>query len=323
VKQRVLVAAVALLTAGIVAADAQDVLKEARDLYASAAYEEALTALTELHKTSAPTAPLDQIDQYRAFCLFALGRSGEAATIAESLIKKNPLVELDPQDASPRIAAMFDDVRKRVLPGLIREHYRSARSTMDRKEFAEAVPQLVRVGEMIDQAQKLGASDETIADLRVLVDGFLELARAAAEPRKAETSSKAEPILPERAAEDASAPATDAGAPAAAGPTIYDAQSAGIAVPTVVRQDFPPIPQLLDATMPKSSKSGVLEVIIDERGDVEQARIRESLHPIYDTIVTTAARHWKYRPAIKSGTPVKFRKSIGFGVKENTAPGEP
>jgi Gram-negative bacterial TonB protein C-terminal len=74
--------------------------------------------------------------------------------------------------------------------------------------------------------------------------------------------------------------------------------------------------------MPKSGKSGILEVIIDERGDVEQVTIREPLHPVYDTIVTTAARYWKYRPAIKSGTPVKYRKSIGFGVKETMAPGE-
>jgi tetratricopeptide (TPR) repeat protein len=179
VTQHVLAAAVAFLAAGVVA-NAQDQLKVARDLYTSAAYEEALTALTDLQKSIGAAAPLDQIDRYRAFCLFALGRSGEAQTVAESLIKKDPIIELE--DASPRIAAMFDDIRKRLLPTLIREQYRSARSTIDRKEFAEAVPQLERAGRMIDAAQRVGAADETIGDLRVLVDGFLELTRAAAGP---------------------------------------------------------------------------------------------------------------------------------------------
>src|SRR5438045_3483107 len=58
--------------AGTVAA--QDPLSTARDLYASASYEEALVMLTGLREGSAAATVVEQVDQYRAFCLFALGR---------------------------------------------------------------------------------------------------------------------------------------------------------------------------------------------------------------------------------------------------------
>jgi hypothetical protein len=53
-------------------------LSEARDLYASAAYEDALGALSRLDKDAPVT---EQVDQYR---LFALGRTAEAQAVAEA-----------------------------------------------------------------------------------------------------------------------------------------------------------------------------------------------------------------------------------------------
>jgi hypothetical protein len=138
-----------------------------------------------LHDSATTGAPISQIDQYRAFCLFALGRTAEAQSVAESLITKDPLLKLDVRDASPRIVAMFADVRKRLLPGLTRDEYRAARASLDRKDFASAETQLTQTHRMIEEVQKIGSSDETIADLSVLVDGFLELTRATAEARAA------------------------------------------------------------------------------------------------------------------------------------------
>src|SRR5256885_16990684 len=93
-------------------AAAQDPLSAARDLYASASYEEALVMLTGLRDKSAAAAMVEQVDQYRAFCLFALGRNAEAQQVAEGLISKNPMLQVDRGGASPRIAAMFADVRR-------------------------------------------------------------------------------------------------------------------------------------------------------------------------------------------------------------------
>src|SRR3954470_17033814 len=94
VRAHVLLGAFAILAAGV-APDAQDRFKTATDLYASAAYEEALSVLTQLHDAAPSSIPAEQIGQYRAFCLFALGRSTEAQAVAAALIESNPLIELD------------------------------------------------------------------------------------------------------------------------------------------------------------------------------------------------------------------------------------
>ena len=97
---------------------------------------------------------LEQVDQYRAFCLFALGRTADAQAVAEGLVKKNPMLELDATDASPRLSAMFTDVRRRLLPGLVRERYRLARAALDSKDFRSAEPQLMEVRRMLDDAER-------------------------------------------------------------------------------------------------------------------------------------------------------------------------
>ena len=64
---------VAFLSIGAIGA-AQDSLSAAKDLYAAAAYEEALSTLTRLSAGTAPeSSGKSEIDEYRAFCLFALG----------------------------------------------------------------------------------------------------------------------------------------------------------------------------------------------------------------------------------------------------------
>ena len=55
---------------------------------------------------------------------------------------------------------------------------------------------------------------------------------------------------------------------------------------------------------------GVIEVIIDETGAVESARMRVSLNAAYDRIVLEAAKNWQYQPASVDGVPVRFRKLV-------------
>ena len=58
----------------------RDVVGAARDLYASARYDEALAVLNELRPSDSATAVVDRksIEQYRSLCLLALGRGTEA-----------------------------------------------------------------------------------------------------------------------------------------------------------------------------------------------------------------------------------------------------
>ena len=116
---------VGLMAVAAASAEArQDQLDAAKDLYASAAYEEALSTLSRLSEGGvAAPAVARQVDEYRAFCLYALGRTAEAESMAESIIRREPLAELNTADASPRVEAMFAGVRKRVLPSLIRDQY--------------------------------------------------------------------------------------------------------------------------------------------------------------------------------------------------------
>ena len=64
-----------------------------------------------------------------------------------------------------------------------------------------------------------------------------------------------------------------------------------------------------------ASTVGVLEIVIDERGFVETATIRQTVHPAYDRLVLNATRNWRYQPATLDGAPVKFRKLIQVAIK--------
>ena len=95
----------------------------------------------------------------------------------------------DSRDASPRITELFGQVRKRLLPEMIRDEYKAARATMDKGQVASAVPSLTRVKRMLDQAKSIGAMDSTLNDLDVLVTGFLELAKSVADLANAEAAA--------------------------------------------------------------------------------------------------------------------------------------
>ena len=98
----IVIVGIMLVTAGGARLNAQDPLSAAKDLYASAAYEDALSTLSRLDGAVAPGVAR-QADEYRAFCLYALGRTREAESIAESIIRREPLARLDAADASPRL----------------------------------------------------------------------------------------------------------------------------------------------------------------------------------------------------------------------------
>jgi TonB family protein len=197
---------------------------------------------------------------------------------------------------------MFTQVRKQLLPALIREKYRSAKAAVDRKEFAEAEPQLVLVREMIKQAEQLGIRDESVNDLAVLAEGFLDLSRAATAPKPAAT-----PTAPVNAAA-----VTKPDLPPA--PRVFDSTSAGVVQPVAVRQSLPSPPLALAKLL--VGKRGVLEVTIDAEGKVVDAIMRDSVNSAYDTMVVNAAKMWRFKPATKDGVPVRFVKEIGVEVQD-------
>jgi TonB family protein len=313
----------ALLFAASVSLGGQDLLSAAKDQYASAAYEDALSTLSRLDDAVAPEVAR-QADEYRAFCLYALGRTGEAESVAEAIIRKEPLVRLEAADASPRLESMFTDVRRRLLPSLIRERYRVARAAVDRKSFAAAEPDLAEAHRMIAEAEKIGVKDDGLADLSVLVDGFLQLIRSSADQRPAMAAAAA-PAAPAPAAGRAPVPAASrgdasaqAGQPAAAAtpaaaaviPRVYSAADEGVSPPVALEQKMPTMTNEMQLITRAAKSRGMVDILIDENGRVLDASIRQSLNSTFDTMLVRAARNWKYRPAMVDGTPVRYVKTL-------------
>ena len=280
----------------------QGPLNAAKDLYASARYDEALSVLNGLRIGEA--VDRKSVEQYRSLCLLALGRASEAEVAIAAVVTADPAYRPSESDAAPRVRATFTDVRKRLLPEITTTRYQTAKAAYDRKEWVAAEEQFRMVLDLIDDPDTGGR----LGDLRVLTVGFLELsARAAAPPPPP-------PVEPA----PAPAPAPPAAAPPAAVPEgpvpgkIYAAEDTNVRPPSVIRQDIPSVPQTL---MAMAKPRGLLEVVIDEQGRVVGMTMRTSIHPSYDALVLAAARDWKYQPARYGTEPVRFRRLIAVAVR--------
>jgi TonB family protein len=284
-------------------------LVAARDLYASARYDEALSVLNGLR--IGDSVDRRSVEQYRSLCLLALGRASEAETAIAAVVTADPMYRPGDSEASPRVRATFSDVRKRLLPELISARYATAKATFDRKDWAIAEQQFTIVLALIDDPDNGGR----LSDLRMLASGFLELsARNGTPPPPPSPAIEPKPAAPVAAAAPGPSPMPSApAAPAVPTPgKIYIVDDPGVTPPSVVKQEIPNIPQQLMAT---ARARGLLEVIVDERGRVISMSIRASIHPSYDNQLLTAARDWRYKPAMFNGQPVPFRRLIQLAVK--------
>jgi TonB family protein len=278
-------------------------LAVARDLYASARYDEALAVLNGMPATGGPS-DRRAIEQYRSLCLLALGRGSEAESAIAAVVTVDPLFVPGESEASPRVRAAFSDVRQRLLPEIARARYATAKATYDRKEHAQAEREFRALLSLLDDPQMAGR----LGDLRVITAGFLELSAAAAapppEPKKADPAPQPPPPA------QVAAPSPARMAQQAPG-RIWDGDDAGVTPPAPIRQDMPKVPAVIAS---QARERGLLELIIDEQGRVTGITLRKTMHPMYDAQVMAAAREWKYRPAVVAGVPVKFRKLIEITI---------
>lgn len=271
-------------------------LATARDLYASARYDEALAVLNGMRP--AETADRKSIEQYRSLCLLALGRGTEAEGAIAAVVMADPLYQPSEADASPRVRAAFTEVRQRLLPELVSTRYADAKASFDRKDYASAEQQFRQVMALLDDPQMAGR----LPDLRVLVAGFLDLSARAATPAPVPEPKPAAPMLP----------APTQKAPVAPG-RVYQAEDEGVSIAVPIKQEVPRVPTAITS---QAKERGLLELLIDENGRVVTAMVRLSIHPVYDTQLLAAARDWRYLPATVGGQPVKFRKMVQVTVSK-------
>ena len=285
----------AILLLSSARAAGQDSLDPVRNLYASAEYEEALTAIGRL-KSTGDLAGVVEIDRYRALCLIALGRSAEADRAIETTVTLDPLYQPAAADASPRVRAAFAAVRQRVLPTVVRGLYANAKAAYVREAFAEAADGLDKTVRVIDS---LEGSHQELGDLRTLASGFRDLSKAAL----------AKPSVPPPPAPTPAQVSPRVEAPAA----LKAASPLPFTNVVAKRQDLPPLPFSLAAT--KGVYRGTLELEINEAGDVVGARVLQSVHVLYDPLLLVAARDWKYVPARIDGRPMAVRKRVEVVLK--------
>jgi TonB family protein len=63
------------------------------------------------------------------------------------------------------------------------------------------------------------------------------------------------------------------------------------------------------------SATGAIEIVIDESGAVEQARMLKRTQAAYDDALLRAARTWQYTPARKGTQPVRYRHVLEVTVR--------
>jgi hypothetical protein len=49
---------------------------------------------------------------------------------------------------------------------------------------------------------------------------------------------------------------------------------------------------------------------------VISAAITDSIHPLYDNQLKTAALSWTFKPALKNGKPVRYRYALDIQLKK-------
>ena len=287
------------LSAVVSADDAQ--LDRAKELYRTAAYDEALGVLDTIRAT-APSSETLEVSEYRVFCLVALDRKDEARTAIAALISANPFYELSETQASPRVRAVFKEVRKSLLPSVVQSAYTQAKAAFDRKD-PESAAGFERVLTLLRDPDL--SSNTDLSDLAVVAAAFRDLSAAR------ELAAAAPAPAPASAANNSNPGESPVAKPLE--PPVYRDGAPNLVPPVVVSQALPPT-HLAERRL----WTGAIEVLIDETGKVLSARMAMPVQPTYDRQLLQAALSWKYRPATKDGTPARYIKIIN--VRLDTRP---
>jgi len=276
-------------------------LAAARAAYAAGNYEDALNRLA--------ATPVDtmvgEVDEYRALCLLALGRSAEAERSLEDLVTRQPLFKMSDTDVSPRLITMYRDTRKRLLPNTARDLYTKAKTDFEQQQYAASSAEFKDLLAILDD-EDLADSTSTLADLRLLAEGFAKLADAgataaanAAGPPPAPAAQPAPPTTPPEPTADPSA-------------KIYTDDDTTVTPPVTISAPYP-------TWRPPSAAfnheyHGLLRLVIDASGHVESAAMIVPVNIAYDPLLLAAAKDWTFKPAQLAGQNVKFQKQISVSL---------
>jgi TonB family protein len=322
----------------------QNALSTVRELYSSADYEGALAAIEHLGNDPAES---EEFADYRILCLLALDRTEDARQAMASVVEANPFHHLLDGQAPPKLQTTFEETRRALLPGIVQRLYDDAKASYDRGE-ASATRKFERLIKVLDDPD---VGDARLSDLRAVASGFIDLSKASTadvkvtEPaqlspaeglslskadshtddgrRKPETTNDSHVEPAQVVASTPAAKVDKPNTPLTGPPDLIRVTSRG-AIPVFTPKEPPPPglepPLAVSQSIPQwtakrsSEYHGVLEVSINEQGDVTTVALRQSMLPAFDQALLKAARSWKFKPALLDGTAVPFVKRIEIQV---------
>jgi ketosteroid isomerase-like protein len=184
-----------LLATQASAAAPSDRLAGVKALFAAADYEAALIVLSTDDVASSPGA-----DQYRALCLLALGRLDDVDRLLESLIRRDPTFKMSVSEVTPRMIAQFRQTRQRLLPAILDDRFRAAKTSFEQGRHAEAAVQFRALLTLLaDEDAEPSEGPPVSRDMQRVAEGFLNLAtNALSESEKA--AAQPLPVVGDRAA---------------------------------------------------------------------------------------------------------------------------
>lgn len=277
---------------------AQTSLGKAKELYASANYDEALIMLNALGSTDEKDDAA--IAMYRVLCLVAVGRAGEVDIAIERLVSQHPLYRPPSEELSPRVQKAVISARVRLLPTMVQKRYAESKSAYDRGDFVSSSAGFKWVlSALSDPDISYLAAQSPLADIKTLSAGFVDLSEKALAPP---------PLVP-AVVNIAPPPAPVTRAPARDLKRVFTADDSDVVAPVTNKQPMPRYPGVLT-----QAASGVLELVVDANGAVESVRLLESVQLNYDPLLVAAAKKWQYQPAQLDGTAVRYMKRIQISL---------
>lgn len=87
---------------------------------------------------------------------------------------------------------------------------------------------------------------------------------------------------------------------------VYSAASPGVSPPVSVR---PQLPKTLPPGV-RPEQAAHIELVIAADGNVTSARLVGQPRTVHDSMLVSAAKAWRFRPALKDGQPVPYRLTI-------------
>jgi hypothetical protein len=279
-------------------------LGEAKRLYEAAEYDLALAEMAAIDFSTVGAEQATDGSLYQALCLLALDRTPEAVSKIEQIVSSQPLFR--PQDDTPpRVRALVDDVRSRLRPVLVQQHYHAGKALFDDNAHAGAVDEFTLVIQLVDEMDGTpGAA--ALADIKTLATGFRDLSK-----RALASGAPAAATAPDAAGSHNGTATGETVAP------TRNAVQLTVVPPVAIRQNLPEFPRsasIRPSGLPTRPLNGVLDIVVGLNGQVDSVTLVKRIHPLYDGILVDAAKGWLYRPATRNGNPIPFPKRITVNV---------